>query len=91
MKETLNEFMKVVIDKELEQLVLKGGANANVESLNETFLKEASPDSYESVIEACKLIYDLDPSENGSKKALDLLTDIKNKSYSISLKVRVLY
>ena len=83
-KETLNESMKLVIDRELAQLVSPAGLES-VERFNESFLK-AQPNNYERVIEACKIIYDLDPEKN-AKKALDLLTNIKNKAYSISLKV----
>jgi hypothetical protein len=63
-----------------------GGIDSNVEQLNSSFLK-SKPNSYESVVEAAKIVYDLDPTETGSKKALDLLTNVANPSYSITLKV----
>ena len=77
--------MRLVIDRELAQLVSPA---ESVESMNESFLK-AQPNNYERVIEACKIIYDLDPEKN-AKKALDLLTNIKNIGYSISLKVNII-
>lgn len=83
MKDTLNESMRSVIDRELAQLAPTG--LDSIESLNTNFLK-ANPTSYERVIEACKITYDLEPEKN-VRKALDLLTNIKNKGYSITLKV----
>jgi hypothetical protein len=76
----LNQIVSKVIDKELLTLV---DTTKTVEQLNESFLKENSK-SYESVIEAAKLIYTLNPESN-QKKALELLNNISN--YSLTLNV----
>jgi hypothetical protein len=76
----LNQVVSKVIDKELATLV---DTTKTVEQLNESFLKENSK-SYESVIEAAKLIYTLNPELN-QKKALELLNNISN--YSLTLNV----
>lgn len=87
LKEGLNESIKAVIEREIGSLVPNGGGiDSNVEQLNNSFLK-SKPNSYESVVEAAKIVYDLDPTETGSKKALDLLTNVANPSYSITLKL----
>lgn len=79
LKETLNESIRTVIEKELTQLA----SNDSVEKLNETFLK-SSPKSFAKLIEATKIMHDIDPEKN-TKNAISLLTDIK--PYSISLKL----
>lgn len=85
MRDTLNESMSAVIDRELADLTNKANIDS-VEHLNENFLKTNS-NSYECVIEACKLIYDLDSAQNPNK-ALDLLMNLKSKGYSIKLDVK---
>lgn len=87
LKDTLNESIKVVLDRELADL--GNGVDTNVATFNDTFLK-TNANNYECVVEATKIAYDLDPTESGANKALGLLTDFKNKTSSISLKVYTL-
>lgn len=84
-KSTLNEAIVKVVDSELNKLLEKG-ANQSVEEYNNQFLK-ANSNSYDCVIEAAKLMYQLNPETNQSK-ALTLLTDIANKSFKVTLKVK---
>lgn len=76
-KSTLNELLVNVIETELANLYK---STESVEQLNENFLKE-NANNYFCVIEAAKLIYNLNPDTN-QKRALDLVTDLTNKNYS---------
>jgi hypothetical protein len=73
-----------VVDDELSKLLEKG-ANQSVEEYNSQFIKSKS-NNYDSVIEAAKLMYQINP-ETTQSKALNLLTDISNKSFKVTLKV----
>jgi predicted P-loop ATPase/GTPase len=84
LKDTLNETIRSVIENELNVLTQNAKIDS-IESYNENFLK-ANSKQYERVIEVAKLTYDLNPAQN-QKKALDLLTNIKDKNYSINLEV----
>jgi hypothetical protein len=84
LKDTLNETIRSVIENELNVLTQNAKIDS-IESYNENFLKAHSK-QYERVIEVAKLTYDLNPAQN-QKKALDLLTNIKDKNYSINLEV----
>lgn len=86
-KETLNETVVSVIESELKDL-FDNGVVQTVEAMNEAFLK-ANSANYSCMIEAAKVVYDLNPSAN-QKKALDIITNIDLKEYtpeSVSLKV----
>ena len=56
----------------------------SVDKLNETFLTLNSS-NYESVVEAAKVVYLLNPAQN-QRKALDLLTNVN--SFKSNLHVR---
>ncbi|CAF0928928.1 unnamed protein product [Brachionus calyciflorus] len=83
-KETLNESVRAVVENELKNL---NPSSESVEKMNEKFFKENS-NTYESLIEYAKVLYDSNPSQNQAK-ALDLLTnvDAKNEKLSISYPV----
>lgn len=86
-KSTLNETIVSVIENELKDL-FNNGVVETVEVLNERFLKDNST-NYSCMVEAAKVVYDLNPTGN-QQKALDMITNIDLKKYSsdsINLKV----
>ena len=85
----MNEVIASVIDAELES-TFKDDVQVSVEQANESFLK-ANVRDYKCAVEAAKLIYELNPSQN-KKRALELITDISAEKYSkesLDLKVMI--
>ena len=87
-KAGLNEVLVNVIESELTSTFFQDDAIKSVEELNKKFFTEHSS-NYLCVIEAAKLIYDLNPSSN-QKQALELITNLDTTKYEgLNLKVLI--
>ena len=69
----------LVIEKELKTLIKDGATVDSVEEYNEIFLKESSR-NYSCVLEAAKIIYDVNPTAN-QMRALELSTNVSQENY----------
>lgn len=83
-KDSYNKLVLECIEDELKNLELYG---ASVERLNEEFLK-TNQSNFECLLEASKILYDLNPANN-QNKALSILKNISKEKVTVNFKTAI--